>query len=819
MPPFVIEAVAHESSHADGALCMPPSNPTFTVDTHVFRELGELLVGRDSTALLELIKNSYDADATEIVVTAINLDNPNSGEIVIRDNGAGMDSPQFERGFLRIASRFKEEGTRRSTCFRRRYTGSKGIGRLAAHKLAKLMVVYSVCGDPSKTSNDSLLARIDWEKIEAKETLSELRDEITLETSRLSKPVKPGTTITLSQLRRAWSDKERLRFVHECRSFQVPDVLRKPIPTRMVSAQPLFQTPQLRDANSEDPGCNIQLEGDFSEGDSYWDALVDVTNWVLEIDAKSERGIVHYSIIPTKHTSKDYPEARMRRFNHPHPYPKEGPFFQARILARDEQIRKDTVLRWSRQMSGVRVYLEGFRVLPYGDPGDDWLKIDSDVARRSWKTDEIFEGLVESDEHAGDWQLSQLPNSSYTGAVFLTQDDAPSLRMLVNREGFVTDRAFDTLWEIVRRGIDLLTRTRFAAKAPSRTRRREERERVRLEHTTEGNAKIRSAQKAVQEAIAIPEKEIVEEVQDEAVAQSPTRPRAIRTIADATAEALESIRDARQLLVAAGNKEQVDLRLEVTRAALDRIATSAERIQDSAAMLRVLASLGTQVASFVHEIRGLLGMAIAVHQAVDRLRSDSSIRRDTKKRLNDIYQSLGDMRQQIERQAAYLIDITSPDARRRRSKQKLSDRFDAAAKLVMPAIDRRGIQLINEIPHSLKSPAMFPAELTVVFSNLLTNAIKAANGGGVIEAHGDRTKDGGCFVVLENTGASVDLSEAERWFEPFESTTTDVDSTLGQGMGLGLTITRDLLEQYGASIRFTEPQGRFATAIKIQFPA
>ena len=36
----------------------------FTVDTHLFRELGELLVGRDSTALIELVKNSYDADAS-----------------------------------------------------------------------------------------------------------------------------------------------------------------------------------------------------------------------------------------------------------------------------------------------------------------------------------------------------------------------------------------------------------------------------------------------------------------------------------------------------------------------------------------------------------------------------------------------------------------------------------------------------------------------------------------------------------------------------------------------------------------------------------
>src|SRR4051794_30439220 len=116
-----------------------PTPLTFSVDTHVFRELGELLVGRDSTALLELIKNAYDADATRIVVTAIDLGAPDRGRIVIEDDGCGMDESRFVNGFLRIASRFKEEGARRSESYRRRYTGSKGIGRLAAHKLAKFM--------------------------------------------------------------------------------------------------------------------------------------------------------------------------------------------------------------------------------------------------------------------------------------------------------------------------------------------------------------------------------------------------------------------------------------------------------------------------------------------------------------------------------------------------------------------------------------------------------------------------------------------------------------------------------------------------------
>jgi len=63
--------------------------PNFSVDTHVFRELGELLVGRDSTALVELIKNSYDADATEVVVYGKTLDDLENGVIVVADNGVG----------------------------------------------------------------------------------------------------------------------------------------------------------------------------------------------------------------------------------------------------------------------------------------------------------------------------------------------------------------------------------------------------------------------------------------------------------------------------------------------------------------------------------------------------------------------------------------------------------------------------------------------------------------------------------------------------------------------------------------------------------
>src|SRR3954453_17283236 len=94
------------------------SDAHFTVDTGLFRELGELLVGRDSTALVELIKNAYDADATQVEVYGQDLLDLNRGFILVRDNGTGMTEQAFVEGFLRVAGRSKDQGDRRTTVFK-----------------------------------------------------------------------------------------------------------------------------------------------------------------------------------------------------------------------------------------------------------------------------------------------------------------------------------------------------------------------------------------------------------------------------------------------------------------------------------------------------------------------------------------------------------------------------------------------------------------------------------------------------------------------------------------------------------------------------
>jgi signal transduction histidine kinase len=234
-------------------------------------------------------------------------------------------------------------------------------------------------------------------------------------------------------------------------------------------------------------------------------------------------------------------------------------------------------------------------------------------------------------------------------------------------------------------------------------------------------------------------------------------------------------------------------------------------------MFRVLASVGSQLEAFSHEINSLLELSSTIRKQVDRLRKSRQFGREVEKELSVIYRRLTDLHHALERQAIYLTDVAGIEARRRRSRLVLRDRFDAALRLLKSAIDRSGVRVENELPVDLRSPPMFPAEVVVLFTNLLSNAVKAAGKTGRIRIRQGRGEDG-ASIVMENTGVAVDLNDAEKWFEPFRSTTAVPDAALGQGMGMGLTIVRSLLDEYGATARFAKPSKRFATAIEINFP-
>ncbi len=765
----------------------------FTVDTHLFRELGELLVGRDSTALIELIKNAYDADATEVSVFGEHLDDANEGRIMIIDDGVGMNAAQFEKGFLRVASRLKEMGERKSTFFRRRYTGAKGIGRLAAHKLARKLEINSVPRiSDSIPKRKALNAVIDWDKIEQFETLDELAnaDAISLKTAQVVEGVKSGTTLILSQLRRTWSKAERARFFAEVQSFEPPEFLREPLDSSVVKGATLFKIPVVRDQVEEALSSKFQvnLEGDFASGEDYWVLVAQMANWVLEIRADPSNKQVDFAVTPTNRTLSENRDANEFRKSLPHPSPEQGPYFDARILVREgsSMLSRDQRV-WAANASGIRLYMEGFRILPYGEPNDDWLSIDADYTRRPRQLEVLKEFGLSTGIDDPDTGLVRVPSNNFFGAIFLTQERCPDMRLLVNREGFVPGASFDTLVKLIRLGVDFLIRERAAASFERRLKRRE----ARRERETDDSARSRATGNS---------RRLHEDTDPSAISN----------------RILEATNLMREVSVQLTGTEQ-----SATTTAIRELDEAKALVEDLAAehtLLYVLASVGTQMTVFVHEITALLGAAEAVELALEELQMDSNISVNQRRKLGRTLSATTELRRGLERQVSYLTDVVTLDARRRRSRQNLRERFEAAVRLVQQQAERRGIFIYNQIPNDLRSPTMFPSELIAIFANLLTNAVKAAGPNGSVQASGATINDQ-IRICIQNTGAAVNLDEAERWFKPFQSTTSEVNPVLGQGMGLGLTITRNLLERYGASITFVNPSPPFVTAIEVVLPS
>ncbi len=101
---------------------------SFQTQGRLLQELGERLVARADVALMELIKNAYDADASQCAVRL-------SGEsLLIIDDGHGMTETEFLTKWMEIATPDKQRN-RRSRIYKRSVTGSKGIGRFAVRFL------------------------------------------------------------------------------------------------------------------------------------------------------------------------------------------------------------------------------------------------------------------------------------------------------------------------------------------------------------------------------------------------------------------------------------------------------------------------------------------------------------------------------------------------------------------------------------------------------------------------------------------------------------------------------------------------------------
>ena len=153
----------------------------FDINPHVIRQLGEELVSDELTALLELVKNSYDADASYVSIE-INTSGfcseqeltykDHEGYIIVEDDGFGMSEDTIIKSWLTISYSNKRQkgGLKHKTPGGRTPLGEKGLGRLSTQRLADICEIFTSIFNNKRMSH----VAFDWREFERVETLSKV---------------------------------------------------------------------------------------------------------------------------------------------------------------------------------------------------------------------------------------------------------------------------------------------------------------------------------------------------------------------------------------------------------------------------------------------------------------------------------------------------------------------------------------------------------------------------------------------------------------------------------------------------------------------
>jgi len=395
----------------------------FTVDSALLRELGERLVGKPFIALAELVKNSYDADATTVL---IELD-PHEDRIVVLDNGQGMDLEEFSEFWMRVGSTHKVR-QKFSKKLRRPITGSKGVGRLSVQYLASELTITTTS---EKDVTSRLRSHINWEEAVRTGNLTDVTVDYEIEKS--ARKFEPGTKITLTKLKQQWSLKDVGGLANE-----------------LWWLRPAFKEVQI----ATDPKSVLQIQ--FSSRNKRFEtafsqrmnAVLDL--WAARIIGKNEKGHVSLMLVYAGKEPRSYThfikdcrlndgswEVRIYHWKYRQP-------FGIKIM---------DVRKYFNQYGGVHVYDGGFHLPYYGDPRNDWLRVEIDHSHRLTLSPYLPKNMQIP------LGLQFLPTLSRVfGIVHVNTSQEPNLQIQITRDRFQEGKALEDLREMVRVGLDWYAR-------------------------------------------------------------------------------------------------------------------------------------------------------------------------------------------------------------------------------------------------------------------------------------------------------------------------------------------------------------------------
>ncbi|MCX6186285.1 MAG: ATP-binding protein, partial [Bacteroidetes bacterium] len=398
----------------------------FKIDARLILQLGRDSIKDHSTALVELVKNSFDADASKVEVEIYCKGSKKS--IRVADNGFGMTENEIDNNWLRIG--FSEKKNSKMSIKGRRKTGEKGIGRIASDRLGSKL---KMC---TKSEDDELQGiEVNWDEFDVANKsiddidLKEIKNpKINIPVRKKETPRKTGTELLISDLRTQWTEDDIKHLYQELSFFA-----------------PLFKEE-----------FEIEIKNDINPAysKSVQSAIYDAAEIELKLHYDGANTLIYdftNKLVLEKNKTEIF---KLEQFMQQKEYaPLECGAIDLKLYF---FIRKKDLLEGTNfslldlkdflsENYGVKLYRDNVVVKPYGFAnnqfGQDWLGLD----------------VKKSEDPAGLSRDTYKVNATnIVGFTYFTRDNNSNLIDSSSREGLVENKAFNDLKDIINASITLL---------------------------------------------------------------------------------------------------------------------------------------------------------------------------------------------------------------------------------------------------------------------------------------------------------------------------------------------------------------------------
>ena len=744
-------------------------NVPFNISARTAKLIGLENFANAEGAIVELVKNAYDADADVCVVVADIHDNREDSKLYIIDNGSGMTEDVILRHWMTIGTDDKLVNAK-SSVKKRVKSGAKGIGRFALNRLGRIaeMVTFA-----SENKGNGYKWAVDWSAFDKAERLTDITatvDKLGYEEAakwfddcglnklpnaeKLNLSEFRGTVLCISDLRDTWTDDGLGNLLNNLEML-IPEHMQS------VFSLYLYKMQDLEWSGKVNPTEYVDF--DYKVSATF--------DGVKTIDVTIERNELNVSLLETKYVKVFNREAmqvnpyRLDDFRNKtikkkafvsNQVPQDllhnvGPFsftfFFIKNTNSDDRerdgakkypynlINSAARRNWLTKFGGVRIFRDDFRVRPYGENGNDWLALGRRQAQSPGGAGQKMGGYrIRPNQISGVVNISRLTNKAF--------EDKSS------REGIQENDEFEVFKNILLRMISAFEEDRNYIMYNLS-------EQYKEEHPV-----TVKAQDIAKETLSKTEKDTQT---DDALK--------LKTLA----EGFQSL------------EEELD-------------AKDAEL-----AMLRGLASMGISVATYTHELRSVMLRLLPRNNLLrDILLKYLPVEQFSGMRFNNPYKELDTMKGEDEKLYNWLLYSLHSIQRSKRDEKEinLSEYLNGFIMGWEPSLSKKNIKIVSDLTGlgDAKIDAI-EMDLDSVYNNFIANSINAflkspeMNKAITIRAINDHGYavidfvDNGCGLAAEYK------DNPDVIFNAFE--TSIVDSKNNKiGTGMGLFIAKGVIDKF-----------------------